>query len=135
MYDDVYHTPLGRFSQLDCSTTKRVPIPNDTSSASSRRAVSNAEILGDDTIPTAEISTLENRPRGVRGIHRAVVNGIHQVLPPMVAWQLCSYVLTSAGTGGLHAGARCSTFRRVLLKVRASDGTPGQQWLKAQRSS
>ena len=24
-----YHTPLVRFSKLDCSTTKRVPIPND----------------------------------------------------------------------------------------------------------
>ena len=30
-YDGAYHTPLGRFSKLDCSTIKRVPIPNDTS--------------------------------------------------------------------------------------------------------
>ena len=29
VYDGVYHTPLGRFSTLDCSTTKRLPIPND----------------------------------------------------------------------------------------------------------
>ena len=27
-----YHTPLWRFSKVDCSTTKRVPTPNDTSS-------------------------------------------------------------------------------------------------------
>ena len=35
----VYHTPLGRFSKFDCSTTKKVPIPKDTSSESSRRDV------------------------------------------------------------------------------------------------
>ena len=29
-----YHTPLGRFSKLDFSTTKRVPMPNDASSKS-----------------------------------------------------------------------------------------------------
>ena len=28
--DGVCHTPLGQFSKLDCSTTKRVPILNDT---------------------------------------------------------------------------------------------------------
>ena len=43
--DGIYHTPLGRFSKLDCSTTKRVPIPNDKSSESSRRDVSNAGFL------------------------------------------------------------------------------------------
>ena len=35
--DSVDHTPLGRFSKVDCSATKRVPIPNETSSESSRR--------------------------------------------------------------------------------------------------
>ena len=30
-------TRLGRFSKLDCSTNKRVPVPNDMSSESSRR--------------------------------------------------------------------------------------------------
>ena len=39
----VHRTPLGRFSKLDCSTTKRVPIPNHTSSECSRRGVFNAE--------------------------------------------------------------------------------------------
>ena len=57
---------LGRFSKLDCSTTKRVPvpIPNDMSSESSRRDVSNADTFGTDTIPTVEISIMQNRPRG-----------------------------------------------------------------------
>ena len=37
VYDGVYHTPVGRFSKRDCSTTKRVPIPNGTSLESSQR--------------------------------------------------------------------------------------------------
>ena len=80
----VHHTPLGEFSKLDCSTTKRVPlpIPSDASSESSRRDVSDAHLffgIGNgtllvveqssledtDAVPTAEISTMENRPRGV----------------------------------------------------------------------
>ena len=56
--DGIYHTPLGRFSKLDCSTTKRVLIPNGTYSARSRRNVSNAVFFGTDTIPTVEISTM-----------------------------------------------------------------------------
>ena len=39
------HTPLRRFSKLDCSTAKRVSMPNDTSSESSRRDVFNADLL------------------------------------------------------------------------------------------
>ena len=35
-YTTVYITFLGLFPRLDCSTTKRAPIPNDTSSESSR---------------------------------------------------------------------------------------------------
>ena len=43
-YDGVDHTHLERFPKLDCSTTtKRVPAPNDTSSESSRREVSDAD--------------------------------------------------------------------------------------------
>ena len=42
----VYITTLGRFSNLDCSTTKRVPTPNDRS----RRDVSNADLFGTFTI-------------------------------------------------------------------------------------
>ena len=63
--DGLYHTPttLRRFCKLECSTTKRVPIPNDTSSESSRRDVYNAD-LDTDTIPTVETSTMEHRPRG-----------------------------------------------------------------------
>ena len=59
-----YHTPLRLFSEPDCSTTERVPIPNDTSSERSRRDASNADLFGTDTIPTVGISTMEHRPRG-----------------------------------------------------------------------
>ena len=52
------------FFKLDCSTTKRVPIPNDTSSDSSRRDVSNAELLGTDAIPAVEISRYGKSPQG-----------------------------------------------------------------------
>ena len=65
VHDGVYHTPLRRFPKLDSSATKRVPIPNGTSSESSRREVSNAELFGTDTISTMETSTMENRPWGV----------------------------------------------------------------------
>ena len=50
VYDGVCHTPLGRFSKRDCSLIKRVPVPNDTCSESSRRDVSNADLLGTGTI-------------------------------------------------------------------------------------
>ena len=50
---------------LDCMTTKRVPVPNGTSSDISRRDVSNADLSGTGTSSTVEISTMENRPRGV----------------------------------------------------------------------
>ena len=45
VYDFVYQPPLGRFSKLDCSTAKRVPIPNGTSSESSRRDVPSPTFL------------------------------------------------------------------------------------------
>ena len=65
LYEDVDDSPLvGQFSKSDCSATKRVPAPNDTSSESSRRDVSNADYFGAGAIPPVEISTMENRPRG-----------------------------------------------------------------------
>ena len=58
----VYITPpLRRFSKLDCSTTKRVPIPNDTSPETSRQGGSNAGLCGTGPVPTVEISSLEHR--------------------------------------------------------------------------
>ena len=42
---------------------------------SSRRDVFNADLFGTGSIPTVEISSMENRPRGV-----AVIPGIHQSL-------------------------------------------------------
>ena len=54
VYGGVYDSPLERFSRLYCSTTKRVLIPNDTSSESSRRDDSNADrpFVRRYTIPT-----------------------------------------------------------------------------------
>ena len=74
-----HHTPLGRFSKLDCdcSTTKRVPvpIPNDTSSESSRRDVSNADLFGTSIFPTAvEMSSMEKSAEGCV-VHVTVVCG------------------------------------------------------------
>ena len=44
----------------------RVSIPKDASSESSRRDVSDADLSGTgDTIPTVEIASMKNRPRGV----------------------------------------------------------------------
>ena len=63
-YDAVHHTPLGCFCKVDCSTTKRVPIPNDMSRESFRRDVSRVDLFGTGSILTVEISTTENRPRG-----------------------------------------------------------------------
>ena len=61
----ISHTPLGRLSKPDCSTTKRGAIPNDTSSESSRRDISNADIFGTVTAPTVEIPSMENQSSGV----------------------------------------------------------------------
>ena len=60
----VHHAPLVRCSNLDCSKTKRTPIPIDSSPESSRRNVFKADLFGTGTIPTVEISSMEkNRPR------------------------------------------------------------------------
>ena len=41
-----------------------MPIPNDTSSESSRRDISNADLFGNETIPIVQMSSMDNRPRG-----------------------------------------------------------------------
>ena len=64
-------SPLERFSKLDCSTTNRVPMPNDTSSESSWRDVSYADLFRTSIILTVEISTMKIGP-GVCGVHRIV---------------------------------------------------------------
>ena len=65
-YTTVYFiTPQGRFSTLDCWTAKRVQVPIGTSSESSLRDISDADFVDTGgTIPTGEISSVENRPRG-----------------------------------------------------------------------
>ena len=59
------HTPLGRFTKLDCPTKTRAPIPKYASSETSRRDVSVADLYGADSIRTVEILTMERRTRGV----------------------------------------------------------------------
>ena len=69
----VCHTPpLGQFSKVDCSTTKRVPIPNDALGKLSARRFEcrpfwqrHYYVIVQLLIYTAvEISSLENRTRG-----------------------------------------------------------------------
>ena len=81
-YDGVYHASLGPFPKLDCSATKRVPVPilNDTSSEGSGRDDSGTVFFGTDTILSVEISTMENRPRGV--------------------WYASSYTIAAVSGGG-----------------------------------
>ena len=64
-YDGVYNTPLGQFSKRGCSITKRVSTPDEISSESFRRDVSNAQMFRTGATPIVEISTMENRPTGV----------------------------------------------------------------------
>ena len=75
VYDGfVYHPPpLGRFSKVDCSTTDRVPIPNDTSSESSRRDVPNADLFGANAI----FRPRNSRPRDGCDLHRRVYSVQH----------------------------------------------------------
>ena len=70
-YVYAYHTPLGRISKLDRSTTKRVPvpIPNDTSSESSRRDVSKCRpFLAPTLFQLRRYRPMETGP-GVCDIH------------------------------------------------------------------
>ena len=70
VYDGEYHTPLWRFSKLDCSTTKR---GCQYRTMRLRKALGetffNVDVFGTATIPTVEISSMENRPRGC-DLHR-----------------------------------------------------------------
>ena len=75
-----YHPPLGRFFQVRLLDNQDGA--NSTNSANTERYVfgklsdkdaANADLLGTDTIPTMEISSMENRPgRGGGGLHRRV---------------------------------------------------------------
>ena len=89
------------FSKLDCSTTKRMPIyiPNDTSSKSSRRHVSNAVLFGTDTtIPTAVgISTIAIGPEGCDTYH--VRRTIHSTVPTS-NHTFCARMIKRSCSGG-----------------------------------
>ena len=73
-YDDLYHTPLRRFCKVDCSTTTRVPIPNDTVPLPKAlgEAFPTPTLFGTDAIiPTlAEISTTGKSVQGGVVLHR-----------------------------------------------------------------
>lgn len=64
-YNGVCHTRPGAVFKRDCSTTKSVQTSKDSSSESSSRDVPNTDLCGTDTIPTAGMSSMENRPRGL----------------------------------------------------------------------
>ena len=62
---DVYHTPPGTFPSLMARQPGGVPIPNDTSSGSSRRVVSNADpiVLAPTLFRLRRYGAWQNRPR------------------------------------------------------------------------
>ena len=62
----VYIThPWGGFPRSIARQLRGCRYRTITSSESSRRDVSNANLVGTDTTPTVEMSSMENRPRGV----------------------------------------------------------------------
>ena len=70
---DVYHIPLGRFSKVDCTTTKREDINTEqrvyASSEISRRDFATQSFLAPAPligVPAVDTSSMENRLRGVR---------------------------------------------------------------------
>ena len=72
----VHHAPLVRCSNLDCSKTKRTPIPIDSSPESSRRNVFKADLFGTGTIPTVEISSMEKIGPGKKSAQGYVVETV-----------------------------------------------------------
>ena len=85
LHDCEYHTPLVRFSKLDCSTTKRVPRPHDTWSESSRRDVSHDKLFGTGTIfQLWTYRPLKNRAGGGSDIcvHRPIRYNAQDITPP-----------------------------------------------------
>ena len=76
--DGVYYTPLDRVSKLDCFWQRRgpVPIPNDTSSESSRRDGSNADFWA----PTLLILLILCHLSRHRPVIHTVVYGVVHVL-------------------------------------------------------
>ena len=69
------------FFKLDFSTTKRVPILNDTSSEGSRRDVCNADVFDTGAIPTAvEIPNIDHGKSAQRDVMCMVIHGISAAL-------------------------------------------------------
>ena len=81
VYDGLLsHLPGAIFQARLLHTGRRMPKPNDASSASSRRDVSNADVVGPDAaVPTVEISSMENWSRGrCGGVVYTVVRNLHE---------------------------------------------------------
>ena len=83
VYSISHHTPLGRFSKLDCSTTQRVPIPNDAYvfGTLSVGSFPTSDLFGTDTIPNCGGIDREKSAQG--GVMYTVVYG---TLPNTPVW-------------------------------------------------
>ena len=71
----MYHTPLRRFSKLDSSTAKTSPIPDDTSSESSRRDVSNGDFLAPTLLQLWRYQPWKTGPRVCDSVIHTVLYG------------------------------------------------------------
>ena len=98
------HTLLGRISKLDCSTTKGAPIPNETSSESSRRNVFSADPFGTDIIPTVEVSTKKIRKFGPHKSCLYASTGPRQASPPPLPLPYPTIII------GIFRASWCSGF-------------------------
>ena len=97
------------------STTERVPvpIPNDTSSESTRH-VSNSDNSGTDTTPNCgDISTTENQPRVVLTYN---VRRLRYVLPGGIRYMILRLPLhLQVASVPVRCGVRGKTFQRALV--------------------
>ena len=104
----VYYTPLEFFSKLDCSTTKRVPIPNDTSPQSSRWDVSSAELCG--TRPTAILKKNRRSPLQKKKKVLPTTTNVHKlptVTTVLLREFLAAPVLSSLATSSSQPSQNC----------------------------
>ena len=73
-------TRLGRFCKLDCSTTKRVPIANDTSESFRRDVLQRRRFLHRHDINCGDIEHGKSAQRGGERVTHTVVYGyIHDI--------------------------------------------------------
>ena len=123
-----YTAPLGRISKLDFSTTKRMSIPNDTSSESSQRNLSNTGVVRTDPIIVSLLWRYRPRKIGVRtrDIH-AIVHGkpsgfliFHVKLQPKLSQRsICEddCTLDTIGKATSGRGLRWTTLPVIITMV------------------